>query len=644
MEYQQETPARTREGRETDGSIDDTQSPKGVPLHPVLRLQQSIGNRTLQRLLGNREFTLQRKLAVSAADDPYEHEAERVANEVVSMPAPAPNLFGHDSATRQTPKADDRVQMKALASTITPLVQCTTEREVTGRDAPSGQPRSDLQGRFAPAADFEARLNSGDGGSALPTGVRAFMEPRFGADFSGVRLHTDNESAQLNEAVGAEAFTHGRDIYLGGDNNDLESSAGQQLLAHELTHVVQQSGIDGIPPGPSNQQPGLLPNTLQRQPVKDAGVDDEPLPGGIREPRSPRSPSDMSDSELGPALAKAREAGDTERVEAIEAEMEKRGQGWGTAAPAGPGPVTTGVGAVTPEVALQILENMSGGQPPFKPELGLGGCSWFTTEGNPYTATSPAKSIQAQVEINKGSDPLVFKESDLVKIYNAEAGPAAVEAEAQYRSKFNIDAAAKLSNRAQKAINRVLRGFTEKRMWTRVGEKVAASSSKVGEVVLEAGGDFSAAAGKFAVVADATKVTLKGGTGPIVDALGKAGVTAEPVVVEAAESLARSLKWAGRVRGVFRYGGRVLIVVGVTMDLIKIYRAKDKWKATITSVAGWAGATAAGAAFAAWWTPADVAGPWAWAGHGVGTLVAGGIGYWVGSEATRYIYELAVEP
>src|SRR5271155_3385977 len=54
-------------------------------------------------------------------------------------------------------------------------------------------------------------------------------------------------------------------------------------------------------------------------------------------------------------------------------------------------------------------------------------------------------------------------------------------------------------------------------------------------------------------------------------------------------------------------------------------------------------ATAAGAAFAAWWTPADVAGPWAWAGHGVGTLVAGGVGYWLGSSVTRTIYELVAE-
>lgn len=78
-------------------------------------------------------------------------------------------------------------------------------------------------------------------------------------------------------------------------------------------------------------------------------------------------------------------------------------------------------------------------------------------------------------------------------------------------------------------------------------------------------------------------------------------------------------------------------------DPIRIYRAHDRLEATQTSVSGWTAATAAGTAFAAYWTPADAAGPWAWLAHGVGTLVAGGVGYGFGSEVTRYIYELAVE-
>jgi hypothetical protein len=200
-----------------------------------------------------------------------------------------------------------------------------------------------------------------------------------------------------------------------------------------------------------------------------------------------------------------------------------------------------------------------------------------------------------------------------------------------------------LSKTAVKTIHRTLDRFVEKQMWKRVGESVASSSQKVGEVILPAGGRFSETAGKFAVVADASKISLKGGTAPLVDALAKGGVTAEPVVVQAAETLASKMRWAGRVRGVFRYGGKILVVVAIAADLVRIYRAHDHLKATITSVGGWTGATAAGAAFAAWWTPADAAGPWAWAAHGVGTLGSGAIGYWFGSEVTRHIYELVAE-
>ena len=79
----------------------------------------------------------------------------------------------------------------------------------------------------------------------MPARTRAFMEPRFGAAFSEVRLHTGSEAAQLNRAVSAQAFTHGHDIYLGEGTNNVESSAGKQLLAHELAHVVQQSRFYG---------------------------------------------------------------------------------------------------------------------------------------------------------------------------------------------------------------------------------------------------------------------------------------------------------------------------------------------------------------------------------------------------------------
>ncbi|MEJ2212092.1 MAG: DUF4157 domain-containing protein, partial [Anaerolineae bacterium] len=68
------------------------------------------------------------------------------------------------------------------------------------------------------------------------------MEPRFGADFGGVRVHTGGDAVQLTQHVQAQAFTHGQDVYFGAGKYNPGTDAGKHLLAHELTHVVQQTG------------------------------------------------------------------------------------------------------------------------------------------------------------------------------------------------------------------------------------------------------------------------------------------------------------------------------------------------------------------------------------------------------------------
>ncbi|NES21280.1 MAG: DUF4157 domain-containing protein, partial [Symploca sp. SIO3E6] len=75
-------------------------------------------------------------------------------------------------------------------------------------------------------------------GQLLPKSTRAFMEPRFGADFSTVRVHTDSSAVQMNQELGAQAFTHGGDIFYGAG----KSPGNNSLTAHELTHTIQQTG------------------------------------------------------------------------------------------------------------------------------------------------------------------------------------------------------------------------------------------------------------------------------------------------------------------------------------------------------------------------------------------------------------------
>ena len=98
------------------------------------------------------------------------------------------------------------------------------------------------------SGELEGRLASQRGrGQPLPGEVRSFMEPRFGADFGDVRVHTDAEAAQLSRDLHAQAFTHGRDVYFGAGRYAPETDAGKRLLAHELTHVVQQTGVRRSP-------------------------------------------------------------------------------------------------------------------------------------------------------------------------------------------------------------------------------------------------------------------------------------------------------------------------------------------------------------------------------------------------------------
>jgi len=81
-------------------------------------------------------------------------------------------------------------------------------------------------------------------GQPLDTGTRAFMEPRFGHSFADVRVHTDARAAESARAVSAVAYTVGRNIVFGAGRYAPDTGAGRRLLAHELTHVVQQAGAE----------------------------------------------------------------------------------------------------------------------------------------------------------------------------------------------------------------------------------------------------------------------------------------------------------------------------------------------------------------------------------------------------------------
>ena len=238
----------------------------GALAHP--QLLQPVHIRTLQRTAGNRAVQrfIQCKLTVGAANDQYEQEADRVADQVMNTSTTEAPIQRND---------EDEIQTKPLAATITPLVQRQVEEEeeiqtkrlvqrqveeeeeiqtkrlvqrqveeeeeiqtkrlvqrqedeeeiqtkrLVQRQEDEEDPDQrlvqrqedeeeiqtkpvDLMGRFDAGDDFERTLDSTRGGGApMPDSTRSFMERRFGSDFGGVRIHADNTAAQLNRTVSA---------------------------------------------------------------------------------------------------------------------------------------------------------------------------------------------------------------------------------------------------------------------------------------------------------------------------------------------------------------------------------------------------------------------------------------------------------
>lgn len=97
------------------------------------------------------------------------------------------------------------------------------------------------------SSNLESKLQSSTGGGTpLPAATREQMESSFGTNFSSVRIHTSSSAVQMNKELHAQAFTHGNDIYFNSGKFDPNSGSGQHLLAHELTHTIQQNGNSGI--------------------------------------------------------------------------------------------------------------------------------------------------------------------------------------------------------------------------------------------------------------------------------------------------------------------------------------------------------------------------------------------------------------
>ena len=155
---------------------------------------------------------VQTKLAIDRPGDVFEQEADRVAGEVMRLPED--QVLPHECST------------------------CSNhEEEVLQAKELLGQAPVTTQSLEVPPIIDEVMRSPGQ---PLDQATRAFMEPRFGQDFSGVRLHTDARAAESAQVVNALAYTIGRDVVFGAGQYAPETNAGRMLMAHELTHVAQQ--------------------------------------------------------------------------------------------------------------------------------------------------------------------------------------------------------------------------------------------------------------------------------------------------------------------------------------------------------------------------------------------------------------------
>jgi hypothetical protein len=192
---------------------------------------------------------IQAKLTASGPGDKYEREADQIADTVLRMPESSAS-YGATAAGSIQPLAIQRLQPKperALQRQMDDAALEEDEEEEEEKEGVANLQAKETSSRTPEVSSgIEARVQSMKGGQPLPSPVRTFFEPRFGHDFSQVRVHTGPEAASTAKAINSRAFTRGQDIYFGAGQYQPGTQSGRHLLAHELTHSVQQGKASPI--------------------------------------------------------------------------------------------------------------------------------------------------------------------------------------------------------------------------------------------------------------------------------------------------------------------------------------------------------------------------------------------------------------
>ncbi|MGB9940940.1 eCIS core domain-containing protein [Methanosarcina sp.] len=180
----------------------------GSPAESVLEFQRTAGNQAVQRLI--KSGALQAKLKIGKPNDIYEQEADRVAEQVMR-------------------KSDPVIQRKCA--------NCAEDKKKILQSRESSGQLLGTQSQDIPSIVHEVLHSPGQ---PLNAATRTYMEPRFGHDFSRVRVHTDTHAAESAHKINALAYTVGQNIVFAAEQYSPGTERGDKLLAHELTHTVQQ--------------------------------------------------------------------------------------------------------------------------------------------------------------------------------------------------------------------------------------------------------------------------------------------------------------------------------------------------------------------------------------------------------------------
>ena len=245
--------------RQPDSSLHTNKNnkPSSAANSELMNIQRSIGNRALGNML-----TIQTKMTVGPAGDAYEQEADQMGKQA------ADHIAASESGAASKPDVqrseggeseDEELQMKPSTDSIqrseggesedeelqmkpsTDAIQRSEGGE--SEDEELQMKSSDGSGGFEADAGIESQIKAKQGGgSKMDASIQAKMESAFNADFSNVNIHHDSESSRINRSIGAEAFATGNDVFFREGKYNPDTRDGQELLGHELTHVVQQRG------------------------------------------------------------------------------------------------------------------------------------------------------------------------------------------------------------------------------------------------------------------------------------------------------------------------------------------------------------------------------------------------------------------